>query len=253
MYYRNWYQHWQQQKQEAEKIQMMSYFSEVNEQPQHLELYKARREYERPLRSQGSKKDFKKQLVNHRFNRQAKSNKDAIRSIMLGIPLAFVFLTLLYAVGIIPQEMINQWLNTSNNSLIITYANEYDRLINLHNEFNQQLAVQIRNDSLTPDALQVIQSNYAQIRAETERLMEHSDAGFSSMNRLWSLKLMSLTEMITSIDANGEITPEVLEYYNQFVADQNEIGEQMILTLTNLFAENNIDFTMQLDGSIQLR
>ena len=41
--------------------------------------------------------------------------------------------------------------------------------------------------------------------------------------------------------------------YNQFVSDQNEVGDQIVLALTSILDENDINYTKQINGAIQIK
>ena len=73
------------------------------------------------------------------------------------------------------------------------------------------------------------------------------------MSRLLNLKLTSLEQLITQVTNSGSVTEEVTATYNQFVSDQNEVGNQIVLALTSILDNNKIQYTKQVNGSIQIK
>ena len=73
------------------------------------------------------------------------------------------------------------------------------------------------------------------------------------MGRLLNLKLMSLDQLINQVTSSESVTEEITQSYNQFVSDQNEVANQIVLALTSLLDNNNIKYTKQVNGSIQIK
>ena len=73
------------------------------------------------------------------------------------------------------------------------------------------------------------------------------------MGRLLNLKLMSLDQLINQVTSSESVTEEITQSYNQFVSDQNEVGNQIVLALTKILDDNNIKYTKQVNGSIQIK
>ena len=59
--------------------------------------------------------------------------------------------------------------------------------------------------------------------------------------------------MITKVSSSESVTDEVTQMYNQFVSDQNEVGDQIVLALTSILDENDINYTKQINGAIQIK
>ena len=76
---------------------------------------------------------------------------------------------------------------------------------------------------------------------------------FSEMGRLLNLKLTSLNQLMGKLEGSESLTEEVKQAYNQFVSDQNEVGNQIVLALTNLLDANKIPYTKEVNGAIQIK
>ncbi len=76
---------------------------------------------------------------------------------------------------------------------------------------------------------------------------------FSEMGRLLNLKLTSLNQLMSKLEGSESLTEEVKQAYNQFVSDQNEVGNQIVLALTNLLDANKIPYTKEVNGAIQIK
>ena len=264
-YYRNWYQHWQQEKDEEEKIKAMKYFSEMQvEQDDSLDIEVYKPGYDRSLLNSNQmvssnlnerQESFneRQQGVHREVVRKSNTSGDVVRGLLLGLPLLLVIATLLYATGIIPQETVNRLFGVGGNSPVIAYIEIHDEVMILHNEINQSLVNHIPENLVTSEFRAELQAKHTMVQEQTARLLEESNAVFANMNRLWTLKLASLDEMVNYILTNDEVTPEVLTYFNQFVSDQNDIGEQISLALSNLLSDNEIDYIQLSTGNIEIR
>lgn len=73
------------------------------------------------------------------------------------------------------------------------------------------------------------------------------------MGRLLNLKLTSLNQLMGKLEGSESLTEEVKQAYNQFVSDQNEVGNQIVLALTNLLDANKIPYTKEVNGAIQIK
>jgi len=257
-YYRNWYQHWQQEKEEEEKIKAMKYFSDLEvegEQPFELDIYRPK--YEVNLQDNQELQqillDGKSEGVSHEVIRKSNASGELVRNLLIGLPLVLVLATALYAAGIIPQEMVNQIFNPGMESTLVTFISNHDEVMILHNEINQTLENHILNNQITTEFQQEIQTKHSLVQQETDLFMEQSTAISSDMNRLWALKMLSLNQMVTYVLENDEVTQDVLDYYTQFVQDQNEIGEQISLALSNLLVENNVNFIQLPTGDMEIQ
>ena len=45
---------------------------------------------------------------------------------------------------------------------------------------------------------------------------------------------MSLDQLINQVTSSESVTEEITQSYNQFVSDQNEVANQIVLALTSL-------------------
>ena len=123
----------------------------------------------------------------------------------------------------------------------------------LHNNINQSLSNHITNNTINDAYLQELKTQQQNIRTQTQNLTSTTDETFSEMSRLLNLKLTSLEQLITQVTNSGSVTEEVTATYNQFVSDQNEVGNQIVLALTSILDNNKIQYTKQVNGSIQIK
>ena len=123
----------------------------------------------------------------------------------------------------------------------------------LHNNINQSLSNHITNNTIDDAYLQELKTQQQNIRTQTQNLTSTTDETFSEMSRLLNLKLTSLEQLITQVTNSGSVTEEVTATYNQFVNDQNEVGNQIVLALTSILDNNKIQYTKQVNGSIQIK
>ena len=133
------------------------------------------------------------------------------------------------------------------------YIKQYDELMVLHNNINQNLSEHIMNNNISPVYIQELKTQQQTIINKTQQLLLTNDESLSEMGRLLNLKLMSLDQLITKVSSSESVTDEVTEMYNQFVSDQNEVGDQIVLALTNILDENDINYTKQINGAIQIK
>ena len=176
-----------------------------------------------------------------------------MRGILVGLPLVVVLLTLLYATGAIPQDKVDALFGISTASPVSEYIKQYDELMVLHNNINQNLSEHIMNNNISPVYIQELKTQQQTIINKTQQLLSTNDESLSEMGRLLNLKLMSLDQLITKVSSSESVTDEVTEMYNQFVSDQNEVGDQIVLALTNILDENDINYTKQINGAIQIK
>lgn len=123
----------------------------------------------------------------------------------------------------------------------------------LHNNINQSLSNHITSNTIDDAYLQELKTQQQNIRTQTQNLTSNTDQTFSEMSRLLNLKLTSLEQLITQVTNSGSVTEEVTATYNQFVNDQNEVGNQIVLALTSILDNNKIQYTKQVNGSIQIK
>ncbi|MBQ1787280.1 MAG: hypothetical protein II005_11255 [Turicibacter sp.] len=123
----------------------------------------------------------------------------------------------------------------------------------LHNNINQSLSNHITSNTIDDAYLQELKTQQQNIRTQTQNLTSTTDETFSEMSRLLNLKLTSLEQLITQVTNSGSVTEEVTATYNQFVNDQNEVGNQIVLALTSILDNNKIQYTKQVNGSIQIK
>ena len=109
------------------------------------------------------------------------------------------------------------------------------------------------NNNISPVYIQELKTQQQTIINKTQQLLSTNDESLSEMGRLLNLKLMSLDQLITKVSSSESVTDEVTEMYNQFVSDQNEVGDQIVLALTNILDENDINYTKQINGAIQIK
>lgn len=178
---------------------------------------------------------------------------DTLRGILVGLPLVVVLLTLLYATGAIPQDKVDALFGISTASPVSEYIKQYDELMVLHNNINQNLSEHIMNNNISPVYIQELKTQQQTIINKTQQLLSTNDESLSEMGRLLNLKLMSLDQLITKVSSSESVTDEVTQMYNQFVSDQNEVGDQIVLALTSILDENDINYTKQINGAIQIK
>ena len=260
-YYRNWYQHWKEEEQEKLEQSM----NEVRAYQHNIEStqYKANhdlsRQYgvytqsvHRKSQSPYSATRRKSQMADINLSNQNQFS-DILRGLLVGLPLVVVLLTLLYAGGVIPQETVNRLFGMTTTSPVTEYIEQYDELMVLHNNINKSLSEHIGANNITPTYLQELKSQQQNIINKTQELLANKDESFSEMGRLLNLKLMSLDQLINQVTSSESVTEEITQSYNQFVSDQNEVANQIVLALTSLLDNNNIKYTKQVNGSIQIK
>ena len=101
--------------------------------------------------------------------------------------------------------------------------------------------------------LQELKEKQNQIAVKTQEIMATEGDNFSEMGRLLNLKLTSLNQLMSKLEGSESLTEEVKQAYNQFVSDQNEVGNQIVLALTNLLDANKIPYTKEVNGAIQIK
>ena len=101
--------------------------------------------------------------------------------------------------------------------------------------------------------LQELKEKQNQIAVKTQEIMATEGDNFSEMGRLLNLKLTSLNQLMGKLEGSESLTEEVKQAYNQFVSDQNEVGNQIVLALTNLLDANKIPYTKEVNGAIQIK
>ena len=147
----------------------------------------------------------------------------------------------------------------TTTSPVTEYIEQYDELMVLHNNINKSLSEHIGANNITPTYLQELKSQQQNIINKTQELLANKDESFSEMGRLFrsgrllNLKLMSLDQLINQVTSSESVTEEITQSYNQFVSDQNEVANQIVLALTSLLDNNNIKYTKQVNGSIQIK
>ena len=260
-YYRNWYQYWK----EVEQEKLEQSINEVRAYQYNVEATQYRANHDLSRKSVGyNKTNYKKSpssySATNRKSQMADINLsgqnqflDMLRGLLVGLPLVIVLLALLYAGGVIPQESINRLLGVNTTSAVTEYIEQYDELMTLHNEINESLSEHISSDNLTSLYLQELKTQQQTIVSKTQELFDNQDEAFSEMGRLLNLKLLSLEQLIAQVESSTSVTDEVTASYNQFVSDQNEVGNQIVLALTNILDENNIEYTKQVNGGIQIK
>lgn len=260
-YYRNWYQHWKEEEQEKLERSM----NEVQAYQHSVEpiQYKANHELSRQYAGYAQSAHRKSQSPYSATRRKSQmadinlSNQnqfsDVLRGLLVGLPLVVVLLALLYAGGVIPQETVDRLFGMNTTSPVTEYIEQYDELMVLHNDINKSLSEHIGANNITSTYIQELKSQQQNIVSKTQELLDNQGEDFSEMGRLLNLKLMSLDQLINQVASSESVTEEVTESYNQFVSDQNEVGNQIVLALTSLLDDNNIKYTKQVNGSIQIK
>lgn len=264
-YYRNWYQHWKEEEQEKqEKLEqsmneLRTYQTYNVENPQYKANHDLSRQYagysqskRRSSHSSYSSTRKKSQMADINLSTQNQFS-DALRGILIGLPLVVVLLTVLYAAGVIPQDKVYALFGITTTSPVTEYIQQYDELMVLHNNINQSLSEHISNNNISSVYIQELKNQQQNIINKTQQLLATNDETFSKMGRLLNLKLMSLDQLIIQVSNSETVTDEVTEIYNQFVSDQNEVGNQIVLALTEILDENNIKYTKQVNGAIQIK
>lgn len=260
-YYRNWYQHWKEEEQEKLEQSM----NEVRAYQYNIETnqYKANHDLSRQYAGYSQSQHRKSQSPYSAHRRQSQMTDinlsgqnqfaDVLRGLLVGLPLVVVLLAMLYAGGIIPQDTVNRLLGIDTTSPVTEYIDQYDELMGLHNNINKSLSEHISANNITSTYIQELQTEQQNIRTQTQALLSNNDEIFSEMGRLLNLKLASLDQLITQITTSESVTDEVTSSYNQFVSDQNEVGNQIVLALTSILDDNNIQYTKQVNGAIQIK
>ncbi|MCL1950636.1 MAG: hypothetical protein FWF59_13000 [Turicibacter sp.] len=289
-YYRNWYQQWQEEKKLEEKDQAMKYFSEmgvmVGQGEGESQLYSrqgqifqkvaggyaeagfgepqghydnfnpgqfgqqgvemdadelAYQNYRR--QSQGSKKMLSK--------RQSRQLQDIGKGLLMGLPIVLLLLVILYAFDFIPQAAVNRFL-MGDDPVVVATTQAHSQLMEDFNSFNQQIASHITGGTLSPETAAQLQGDYTLLQANVEAFIAQNE-GQPSLTRPWSLKLQSLGQMMGAINAYQQVNNSVIDTYNQFVADQNDIGDELTRALSEVLTDNNIPFTQLPGGGISIR
>ena len=182
--------------------------------------------------------------------KQMRQFQDIFRGLIVGLPVVFVLLAILYGTGLIPQENLSR-LFQRNDPAIVLYMQNHDQLMAAHNEFNQLIANHVVNGTLSPEVAASLQVDYNQIQLDTQSLMlEHSEK--ADMTRLWNFKLQSLGQMMTALMTQQQVNEEVIATFNQFVSDQNDIGAEFSRSLSVLLDENNIRFNQLPGGGLSI-
>ena len=261
-YYRNWYQQWREEEQLKLEQQTMNevrsyqYTVDANQYRANHDLGRKNTGYTHTMnrKSQSPYQANKKraQMADITLSGQ-NSFADVLRGILVGIPLVVVVLTVLYVGGILPQESVNQFLGLSTNNVVTDYINQYDELMLLHNEVNQSLSEHMSSNNFSTIYLEELKEKQKNITTKTQELVATEGEEFSEMGRLLNLKLTSLNQLITKLEGNESVTEEVMQAYNQFVSDQNEVGNQIVLSLTNLLDTNKIPYTKEVNGAIKIK
>ncbi len=123
----------------------------------------------------------------------------------------------------------------------------------LHNEINKSLSDHMSTGNFSSVYLQELKEKQNQIAVKTQEIMATEGDNFSEMGRLLNLKLTSLNQLMGKLEGSESLTEEVKQAYNQFVSDQNEVGNQIVLALTNLLDANKIPYTKEVNGAIQIK
>ena len=261
-YYRNWYQHWKEEEQEKLEKSMnevRAYQTYQMDSNPYRANHDLSRQYAGNRQQQSRKTESLYSASRHQshttdINLSSQNQfSDVLRGLLVGLPLVAVLLTLLYAGGIIPQESVNHLFGINTTSAVTDYIEQYDQLMVLHNNINQSLSNHITSNTIDDAYLQELKTQQQNIRTQTQNLTSNTDQTFSEMSRLLNLKLTSLEQLITQVTNSGSVTEEVTATYNQFVNDQNEVGNQIVLALTSILDNNKIQYTKQVNGSIQIK
>ena len=85
----------------------------------------------------------------------------------MGLPLVIVLVTILYASGVIPQEKLLGLFGVNSVSPITTYLTEYDELMSMHNEVNQQLTSHLKLNDFSDSYKQELQTIQQNIEIKT--------------------------------------------------------------------------------------
>lgn len=107
---------------------------------------------------------------------------DVLRGILVGLPLVIVLVTILYASGVIPQEKLLGLFGVNSVSPITAYLTEYDELMSMHNEVNQQLTSHLKLNDFSDSYKQELQTIQQNIEIKTTGISEGADESFSNLN-----------------------------------------------------------------------
>ncbi|CUN08118.1 Uncharacterised protein [Turicibacter sanguinis] len=245
-YYRNWYQEWKLEEELEEGKQL---YEKPRIDPTQ---YKANHDLSRQYAGNRQNHKSSNQHLNLSLSNDG-MGADVLRGILVGLPLVIVLVTILYASGVIPQEKLLGLFGVNSVSPITTYLTEYDELMSMHNEVNQQLTSHLKLNDFSDSYKQELQTIQQNIEIKTTGISEGADESFSNLNRLLSYKLASLNQMVELVIANESMTSEVSDYYSQFVTDQNQVGIQITSELTSLLDQQNIKYVKQVNGTIEIK
>jgi len=278
-YYRNWYQQWQEEKKQEEKAQAMKYFTQMEEENHHLmnpgpagqlyvrqgqvfqkgpEMahgpmdYEARHddvepphheapyyeEYQPEMEYGPRMPQGRTQTRNNLSKKQMRKLQDVLRGLMLGLPVVIILLAVLYMADMLPANMLGG-IFSHNDPTVVAYIESHDSLMSQHNALNQSIASHITGGTLSPEVIATLQNEYGNLQTATNALLT-DPSGISSMNRLWSLKLQSLGQMMAIFETHQQVDDVVIATFNQFVSDQNDIGTELTNGLNGLITEHNI-------------
>ena len=261
-YYRNWYQQWREEeqirleKQSTNELRTYQYNVDTTQYRANHDLGRKNvgytRNNHRKSQSPYQKTRNGNQMADITLSTQ-NSFADILRGILVGIPLVVVLLTVIYVGGVIPQNQVNQFLGLSTNKVVTDYIGKYDELMLLHNEINKSLSDHMSTGNFSSVYLQELKEKQNQIAVKTQEIMATEGDNFSEMGRLLNLKLTSLNQLMGKLEGSESLTEEVKQAYNQFVSDQNEVGNQIVLALTNLLDANKIPYTKEVNGAIQIK
>ena len=254
-YYRNWYQQWREEeqirleKQSTNELRTYQYNVDTTQYRANHDLGRKNvgytRNNHRKSQSPYQKTRNGNQMADITLSTQ-NSFADILRGILVGIPLVVVLLTVLYVGGVIPQNQVNQFLGLSTNKVVTDYIGKY-------NEINKSLSDHMSTGNFSSVYLQELKEKQNQIAVKTQEIMATEGDNFSEMGRLLNLKLTSLNQLMGKLEGSESLTEEVKQAYNQFVSDQNEVGNQIVLALTNLLDANKIPYTKEVNGAIQIK
>lgn len=245
-FYRNWYQEWKLEEELEEGKQL---YEKPRVDPTQ---YKANHDLSRQYAGNRPTHNTSNQHINLSLSNEG-MGADVLRGILVGLPLVIVLVTILYASGVIPQDKLLGLFGMNSTSPITTYLSEYDELMSLHNDVNQQVTSHLKLNDFSEAYKQELQTIQQNIEAKTTGINEVSDESFSNLNRLLSYKLASLNQMVELVVANESMTTEVSDYYSQFVTDQNQVGTQITSELTSLLDKQNIKYVKQVNGTIEIK
>ena len=253
-FYRNWYQEWKREEEEA-ALKQLEEMTKYEESLVNRTQYRANHELRRQYVSGGktsSPSTKPKGMIDLSLSGE-NPGADILRGLLIGLPLVLVLVTILYTSGVIPQEKIQGLFGISTVNPVDDYLTQYDELMTLHNEINNQLTSHLKIGDFSETYKQELQTLKQQITDKTNTLAQVSDQDFSNLNQLLSYKLLSLTQMIDLILNHQELSAEVSSYYDQFVTDQNQVGSQIVTALTGVLDQYNVTYTKQVNGSLQIK